>query len=370
MPEKINTKTTRQGVTNEKRNVSLLLSLLLVSSCCIPVSIAAKASALDSGVSPDTLLVSKSESGLHLAESSSISTVVSTQESTYVFLRESDNFYYTENGEFSSDFRVYLEDDGSLTSVEKVVLDTDFANPATCLVLDYGYSSDSKLVNDIKAALEQGFTGEISVYTSNYTDYTKYVNGKLVSTDFVVYSAMENDGGTTIARKGERGIASPEELGDVTLNLYCYESYALNQSRLGISAGSLLGLFGRTAFKIIKQAFESAPTSRPYVMLFPAYDAVMRYTNVIQNGMEYTGCVSNKVDVRANLIFYSPSGVEVDADYAVEGSFESNHFGNAAAEQAAVNNYLVGGYIDKIDDYSVVATYPNGTSKTFTFGVT
>ena len=198
------------------------------------MAIATEIQPTDDNVNNDTLLVSKSESGLYLEENSPSNEIVLHDENVYTFMKDTDNFYYTESNDFPQNFRVYLENDGSLTPVEKIELDTNSADPTAILISEYGYSSNDQLVNDIHDVLEQGFVGSITVY-ADYEDYTEYVNGKLVSTEFVEYAGMETDGGVTIASVGERGIESDDDLETVNLHLYCYDSRSLQQNRIAIS---------------------------------------------------------------------------------------------------------------------------------------
>ncbi len=347
----------------KKRLISFCLTMVLCVTMCVPAVFARESD--NQLESPDTLVVEISDN--HYSVSSASMQTTAENSNVFVFERVSQNFYRTNNAEFPDNFRLALEEDGSLLPLTATEIDLSSNNPISQIAPEVRSGMSEQQLAEIEQIANSDGVETLTLY-SQYSDYTTVVNGKTVKTNFVEYSGVATNGGKKIATYGEHDFETEDDLyNNIKLTVDSVASYT-RVSPLVIRLGKL---FATTAArKLIQEYFASASTSKCYVMLCPRYQAVMRYTEVQENGMMYPGCTANKVDVYPDCVFYSGQGISVDGKSSSYYSYESRYFSNAEAERMAVNNYMTGGFVDKMDDYSVAVRLPDGYTKAYYFGVT
>lgn len=106
----------------------------------------------------------------------------------------------------------------------------------------------------------------------------------------------------------------------------------------------------------------TADTVREYT----TYTNILRYTYVVENGSHYLGCISNRVYADCTLYYY-PAGAgssdEIEATNAISCDYQSDHYSNSAAFEAAVDNYLNNPIIDRIEELIIKVEAPDGPTR-------
>lgn len=346
----------------KKRLISFCLAMVLCVTTCVPAVFARESN--NQLKSPDTLAVEISDNHYFVSSASMETTAENSNE--FIFERVSQNFYRTNNAEFPDNFRLALEEDGSLLPLIATEIDLSSSNPISQIAPEVRSGMSEQQLAEIEQLANSDGVETLTLY-SQYSDYTTVVNGKTVKTDFVEYSGVASHGGEVIAEWGKHGFKTEDDLYSIDLTVDSVASYSRASGSFSTSLGRV---FLSAAKKQIEEFFASGSTSKCYVMLCPRYEAVIRYTEVKENGMMYPGCTANKVDVYPDCVFYSGDGISVDGKSSSYYSYESRYFSNDEAERMAVNNYMSGGFVDKMDDYSVAVRLPDGNTKSYYFGVT
>lgn len=357
-----------------KRIISLMIiTAVIISSLTILSGAVNSTDNSDYYPSQISVLYSK-ENGFELATVAPISA-----DDTHIveFIQDEYEFYKPKFDEdFSDDFRLVLQDDNTLLPVNEVEIDLNSLDSYHDLINVWGYDENSEIMKDLYALItnHDESVQSVTVYvTPNLTpvdtlasnvvvpqDYTKTVNGKTVKTIYIKVDGVSGSGGQTIIRHGRNGVTDADKFKEVTVTL------SQNRSRL-FTMLDVLGFFGETFIDAVYEEWKDPPaTTKPYVNEVLNYSNIVRFTNVIENGMEYTGCISNRVYADCNLVHYG-TGVntapQVMSANKISQTFTSSKYYNSAAEQTAVNNYQTTTVIDRIETVYVQVTYPSGTGR-------
>ncbi len=361
-----------------KKAISLLLTLLMSFSLCCPVLASNNAASVTAY--PDELSVAFNNGKFEIISHSLFDAKSTSNQTVIDFQKEHDNFYKTTSNLVSQSFRLALENDGTLTPLQAVEIDLADTRPSEILITQYGYSANSQIVKDIESLASISNVDLITAYIAPQNEQILTVSENAtnsttatISTEYLTSEATYPDGGETIVTRGERGVTSSSKmLNEVTLTIDTlgYSGYSMSASR-AISSMDLFSMFVEEVINEIMEEWENAPTTDGYMMALPKYRNTVRYTNVIENGMEYLGCVSNSVSPKCKLTFYSAAynGTDVAGDYVEFATLQSNCYNATAAREAALNNYLVAPLIDKIDYIEIITTYPNDSSSSFSMYV-
>lgn len=356
-----------------KRIMSLVLITSMILSSFTMAS-AAEAISMDSVDYPDQINVVYSNEDGYMLESNKSSRANDMDIST--FIHDEHEFYKPEsNNELPQNFRLVLQDDNTLLPVYEVEVDLDSLDSYHELIDIWGYDENTEMMKTIYSLIEDHDENISSVTayvtpckTSDDTptsrvvvpdNYTKVVNGKTVKTVYLRIDGVSGSGGQTIARPGRDGITNADQLEKVTVSL--------SQSRsLGLTA-TVLKLFGSIVFNKFKSDWmDPKVTTNPYINEVLNYSNVIRYTNVIEGGVEYSGCISNRVYANCTLVHYATGAgysPQIVSGNEISGTFTSSKYSNSAAEQAAVKNYLSGPLLDRIETIYVHVEYPTKTRK-------
>lgn len=361
-----------------KKAISLLLTLLMSFSLCCPVLASNNAASVTAY--PDELSVAFNNGKFEIISDSLFDAKSTSNQTVIDFQKEHDNFYKTTSNLVSQSFRLALENDGTLTPLQAVEIDLADTRPSEILITQYGYWANSQIVKDIESLASISNVDLITAYITPQNEQILTVSENAtnsttatISTEYLTSEATYPDGGETIVTRGERGVTSSSKmLNEVTLTIDTlgYSGYSMSASR-AISSMDLFSMFVEEVTNEIMEEWENAPTTDGYMMALPKYRNTVRYTNVIENGMEYLGCVSNSVSPKCKLTFYSAAynGTDVAGDYVEFATLQSNCYNATAAREAALNNYLVAPLIDKIDYIEIITTYPNDSSSSFSMYV-
>lgn len=301
---------------------------------------------------------------------------------TSKFVQDEHEFYKSASDNlFPDNFRLVLQDDNSVLPVYEVPIDLNSSDSYNILIDDWGYNPDSQVMKDIDLLIKNTNNNILSVtayVTPNLLkaatpasdivpppSYTTTVQGKTVKTTYIKVDAVSGSGGQTVIRKGKNGVNNESQFKNVSFSLKSSRSYDEEQELAFVSPLTVFKFFGsKFIASIIKEWKDPSVSTRDYVNEIVNSTNIVRYTNVIEDGMEYTGCISNKVYTDCNLVYFRPgagSSPETTSDNTLSETFTSSKYANSVAERTAVQNYLTGPVIDRIEAVYVYVQYPSGT---------
>ncbi len=349
----------------KKRLCAIALAFVLVLSMYIPTG------AFDTRGSktenPDYIRVIYNN-GFHVADSG-LSVNSTSVDSEILFEQDHLNFYKTDDSRFSPDFRLVLQDNGTVIPVEATVVNLNSDDPAGFLIDDYGYSRNSQFVRDLEQLVYNGGDGisAITVYTRPSvksglapTDYTTVYKGKTMATDF-----MEVDGSSgtlqTVVAHGKNTVEDFDDMCNTEVSFDGFRTYGL------ISATTVIKFFGSALLRAYIDEWNNPSTyTDDTIREYTTYTNILRYTNVVENGSEYLGCISNCVYADCTL-YYCPAGAGSSGNLRSENYtstyYESDHYQETEAFEAAFDNYLNNPIIDRIEQLKIRVDYPSGAYK-------
>lgn len=357
----------------KKKIVSLSLVLTMLVTLCVP----AFATTEEQDNFPENLAVVFDDADIYLADTVAIQN--EQDNSPILFQRDHLNFYSTKNMRFSDNFRLVLQDDGTVIPVEAVELNLSQEDPTSILTEQYGYTASDQLVRDINEIISSNTTNveSIVVYTTPNArsglapgNYTTTYKGKTVKTVYLEVDGNSGSGGQVIARHRERGVETYDDLMNISCEFKDPNSWSFRSGSLLLTVAAF---FGKALLRdFIKEWNDPSSTTKDYVSAVLNYTNIMRYTSVVDNGYEYLGCISNRVYVDCNLVYYpvgAGKGPEVSSQAELSDNFQSNYYNNNLAVATAYNNYLGVTFQDTIDAITLKVNYPNGSTKSFSTNI-
>lgn len=352
----------------KKRTISLILIFAFLVTLSVPAGAISESSPDSEG--PNTIKV-VFNNGFHLIDSS---TSVNSERgynlsNEIVFEKDHLVFYKTHDTRFSPDFKLVLQEDGTVIPVDATVIDLNSENPASVLTDEYGYSEDSAFVAEIESLIAANGSNisKITAYTTPNVksdllpeDYTKPYKGRTLTTEFL---EVEGASGSlhTVVEHGKNGVEDYDDMCQTKVAFNGYTTYA-------ISEATVLSFLGKALLNAFIDEWKNPSTyTKDTIKEYMTYTNILRYTNVVYGGSIYLGCISNCVYADLSL-YYCPVGAGQSGNLkgvkTVSEYYESDHYPEDDAFEAAYNNYLNVPIVDRIEHVEILVTYPSGRHKT------
>lgn len=315
----------------------------------------------------EVVYVQRNENGFEFV-SPSAAMIANVDQSIVQLERVSERIYAPVEGEtlVPTEFRIVSESDGTLHATHAVSVDLNSSNPCEELIADYGFNMTDVLIQDINAMASDPATQveSITVYTipkaNTYSfddPIPSYKDGKLIHTRITEVKGNNTDRGQNIAECGKNGLTSASAIDEIEVTLSEYRTRTLSMT--------LLKFFGKTLMnKIIDDWSNPANGTNPYIAEYTSYVNYVKYTSVVENNVEYLGCISNSIDAACQLTYYGVgSNAEIKSLNKMNDTIESDSYANA--DEVAVDNYISNTVDDRIGTLFVHVSYPNGRNAVY-----